>query len=324
MLANPDYGGVDGRSAGHTSDEGHQLQLSLEHAGWTLAGAGFADGCRDVTELLRRYAPRAVVVADKRDWSPDCEGSYRKDIGFANLAALKAAPGVFRACVLKDAGSMKEYHRAFFAETAADAAVVYYHPAIVRSLNPWLGLTKIVRTYHTVDRRLCDSILFRVERKRAIVTGATSSVYPLRTQVMLAATKDPRLGIDVVGHPGYSNRGHHTPGYLHMIGNYRVHVATASIFGFALRKIIESVAMGCTPVTNLPAHDVLPKIDGALVRVHPKAPVHEVLEAVAAADRAWDRDERIAWAERARGWYDWRAAGLRLHEAIATEMAQPA
>lgn len=321
MLANPDYGGIGGISAGHTSDEGHQLQLALEHAGWTLAGAGYGDGCRDVPELLRCHQPRAVVVADKRDWSPDCDGAFRKDIGFEQLGALRSVTGVFRACVLKDAGSMKDYHRAFFAESAADAAIVYYHPPTVRALNPWLEATKIVRTYHSVDRETCDSIPFGTERRRAVVTGATSPVYPIRQMLMIAASRNGHLGIDAVGHPGYHNGGHHTPRYLRMLAGYRVHVATASVYGFALRKIVESVAMGCTPVTNLPSHDELPEIDGALVRVNPQASLGEVLDAVEQADKSWDPVERRAWAEKARVWYDWRAAGIRLDADLAKAAA---
>jgi hypothetical protein len=59
------------------------------------------------------------------------------------------------------------------------------------------------------------------------------------------------------------------------------HVATASSYHFALRKIIESVACGCTPVTNLPAYDVLPEIDPVLVRIDDDATEAQIGEAIA-------------------------------------------
>ena len=72
---------------------------------------------------------------------------------------------------------------------------------------------------------------------------------------------------DLLEHPGYGNPGSQVETYVKALREYRVHLATASKYGFALRKIIESVAIGCTPVTNLPTYDVLPEIDGALKRI---------------------------------------------------------
>jgi hypothetical protein len=96
-----------------------------------------------------------------------------------------------------------------------------------------------------------------------MVSGAASNAYPLRQRVIRDALD---LGVDVLRHPGYGNQGPRTPEYMRHLAGYKVHVATASMYGFALRKIIESVAMGCTVVTDLPAYDVLPEIDGALVQ----------------------------------------------------------
>lgn len=313
ILGNRDYGPAGDGWGAHTTDEGMQLQLGLEHAGWTLAGAGYGDGCREAPTLLERHRPDLVFVQDPRDWDPASQGSFRKDIGFERIEVLRSRPDIFRAVVVKDAGSVRDYQQAFFERIGADAAVVYYHPDIVLSLNPWLARAELVRTYHTVEPAHCVRPDPALSRKRAVVTGAVSKAYPLREQVVRAAA---RIGVDVVRHPGYHNRGAHTPAYLAMLAGYRVHVATASRFGFALRKLVESVAVGATPVTNLPAFDRLPEIDGALVRVSPEATVEEVADAVSAADRAWDPEERAAWAGKARARYDWRVEGRRLAAAL--------
>ena len=101
-----------------------------------------------------------------------------------------------------------------------------------------------------------------------------------------------------------------------MMAGYKVSVATASLYGFALRKIIESVAAGCIAVTNLPESDVLPEIDGALWRVSQEAKIGEVEDAVAQAEAAWDLDAAIEWSKRACRFYDWRAVGQRLSDSI--------
>ena len=304
VLANVDY-------QSHTSSEGNELQLGLEHAGWRLCGRGY-DGIQDVRELLKRYDPSAVFLQDKRDWDPRSPGSFRKDVGFAGLDALRARSDLLKICVVKDAGSVRRYHFHHCEEVSATAVMNYYHERSVLELNPWLRRLPLIRTYHSIDADFCRDLPFTAGRKRAVVTGATSAVYPVRERVMKAVLADRSLGIDVYGHPGYHNRGHHTPDYLRMLSGYRVHVATASRYGFALRKLFESVSVGCTPVTNLPEYDVLPEINGALFRVSENASVAEVLDAVAAADQSWNLDERLAWAQKAWAFYDWRAIGVRL------------
>ncbi len=317
VLANRDYGPATDGWGAHTSDEGLQIQLGLgTQPGWGMVGAGYGDGCADVPTLVERHAPAAVFISDKRDWSPDSPGCFRPDVGFARLGYLRERPDVFRAAILKDAASAMAYHREFFQEAGADAAVVYYHPDIVRRLNPWLGGMPLLRVYHSVDSDRVSRLEHGAERKRAVVTGATSAAYPLRTQLFNMIHRKRALDIEAFGHPGYRNAGAHTPAYLQLLARYRVHVATASRYGFALRKIIESVAVGATPVTDLPAEDVLPEIDGALVRIPPGGGVRDVLRAVERADAEWRFDERLAWAQCAREYYDYRAAGRRLADAI--------
>lgn len=316
ILGNVDY-------EQHTTDEGDQFQRGLAAAGWALAGAGYGDGCTDVPTLLDRFQPEAVVVHDKRDWSPDSPGCFRKDVGFQRLWQLRTRPEIFRAGILKDAGSALAYHRSFFEEIAADAGVVYYYPPAVRRLNSWLGPRRhLLRVYHSVDSSLCAQLDLAGARRRAVVTGACSGAYPLRSKLFRMVASGAAGDIEAVGHPGYHNRGPHTPAYLRLLAGFKVHVATASRFGFALRKIIESVAVGATPVTNLLAEDALPEIDGALVRISPEAGWKELLAAVDRAAEEWNLAERMEWARKAWGFYDWRTSGLRLAGEIEALVAQ--
>lgn len=306
VLANVDY-------QRHMTDEGDQFQEGLRAAGWHLCGVGYC-GRRDARDILRDHAPEMVVIHDRRDWDPLSPICFRKDIGFSHLWHL-ADDGVPVACVVKDAGSSIDYHRQFCEEAGAFAAITYYHDASVLPLSPWLtGYTR-VRTYHTIDAKLALSVPMGGQRKRAVVTGARSNVYPLRKRVFQHGRAH---GIDVVPHPGYGNAGASTPAYLRLLAGYKVHVATASRYGFALRKIIESVAMGCTPVTDLPEHDVLPEIDGALVRVRASDGLQGVLDAVEMADSAWNPSDAAEWARKASHRYDYRVQGCALSDLLGS------
>jgi hypothetical protein len=306
VLANVDY-------RFHLSSEGDELQRGLEHAGWTLAGTGYDDGTRDVPALAARWKPSTVFVQDKRDWDP-AMGAFRKDVGFFQLGMLAAHPEIFKLAVIKDAGSVIDYHRAFAEEIAADALVTYYHDWSVQAAAPWMERYPLIRTYHSVNADLISRLDLEGPRRRAIVSGALNArVYPLRESVFRHAAD---LGCDAMRHPGYSNHGHQTPDYLRRIAGYRVSVATASRFGFALRKIIEAVAVGATPVTNLPGYDRLPVIDGALHRIPDDATLADVKAAIAGAADAWDLDERLEYARRACDFYDYRAIGRRLDALI--------
>jgi len=312
MLANIDY-------RMHTTDEGDQLQRGFQFAGWKLVGAGY-DNCKDVPRLLEIYKPEIVMVHDKRDWDMRSGICFNPKVGYSGISSLRNA-SVQKGCVVKDAGSSIEYHRAFCEEIAADFVVTYYHDDAVLKLSPWLSKYRLVRTYHTVDAQTVATIPCSGPRRRALVSGAVSGTYPLRGMCFHNAKA---IDCDVIKHPGYGNKGSFTPRYLQTLSRYRVHIATASDYNFALRKIIESVAVGTTPVTNLPEWDVLPEIDGALVRISSKATVADVKRAVDKAEADWNLEQRMVWASKARLWYDWRAAGQRLSEAIMKcELTQP-
>lgn len=299
----------------HLTDEGNQIQLGLQHNGWTLCGAGFGDGCRDVAQLLDRHNPEAVFVNDARDWVASSPGAFNKNVAFTNTQELASRKDIVRLSVCKDAGTAQRFQREFAEHIGADGMVIYYHPRSVLAVSPWLQSYPLIRTYHSVDADFCNTLAMSRQRKRGLVSGAQNpTVYPLRNFV----TKHARaLDIDVLPHAGYGNRGCRTPEYLRTLAQYKVHVATASSYGFALRKLIESVAVGATPVTDLPSYDQLPGIDSALIRIPSGAGFFHVKEAIDFAENSWNFDQRMEYARIARELYDWRVIGKALDTKIA-------
>lgn len=321
VLANIDY-------RRHMTDEGEQLQAGLAAAGWWLAGYGYHGERKldstNVREILRTLNPDVVLVQDKRDWDPANPGCFNRMVGFLNIESLAAVDRKYAVIgVLKDAGNhnqhMVQYQNQSAHEIRADALVVYWSLDSVRKFSPWASEYSLIRTYHTVDACLCDAILplhaiGKRSRRRGLVSGANNpDVYPIRAM----ARKHARyLSIDDLKFPGYGNHGCKTPEYLFDLSGYKVHVATASIYGAALRKIIESVAMGTKVVTDLPQSDPLPYIDEALVRIPQSCTVRELKDAIDRAEAEWNPESAEFFAERARAWYDYRAAGVRLDAAI--------
>lgn len=308
MLANVDY-------KSHTTSEGDEIQEGMQAAGWRLCGTGY-DGRRDVKQILDAYQPSAVFVADKRDFDPHC-GAFRKDVNFLNLGALSKWGG-FKTGIVKDAGSLIEYHRAFIEEIGASAVVNYYHRVSVLKKSPWLARYPLIRVYHSIDvPTVLRAVRWGAPRINAVASGAVSNAYPLRQRVFRDAGI---IGCDLIHHPGYSNRKTHTPDYLKQIAGYKVHIATASAYGFALRKIIESVAVGTIPITDLPYYDELPEIDGALVRIPHDSSAEQVRDAVHGALAGYNEEARRAWAQKALGFYSWQNQGARLNREIEFEM----
>lgn len=300
----------------HMSSAGQQLQQGLVEAGWEIAGVGYGDGCADVPTLLERFQPEVVFVQDVRDWLPECNISFRKDIGFSRIECLKHS-GIPCYTVLKDAWGWAKEQSKLAADICAAGIASYCHFELVHAVAPWAKQYPLIRIYHSIDAELIRTILrhhgLKAGRKRAIVTGANADCYPLRK---LAIQNAAQLGLEVRKHPRYGNRGADTPNYLGELSQYRVHVATAGKWEVAMAKIIESVACGCTPVTNLSRLDVLPEIDGALVRVPTHCTVDELRDAIEQADAQWDQVERMEWAALTREFYDYRAAGVRLSSVL--------
>lgn len=298
----------------HTSDEGWQLFAGLAHAGWALAGHGLEHDETDMPTILDGLNPGVVLVQDQREWDGrTAERRGKGEATFRRVWALRNQASAFVLTVVKDAQNDWAYHERSAADMGAHGWVCYYHPDVVCRLASYVRREHLVRVYHTVDADLVPA--YTPEgRDGCLLSGAVSDAYPLRKRLVGASHLLPETA--VLPHPGYHARGCATPGFLRLLSRFRVAICTASRFGYALRKVMEAVACGCVCVTDLPADDVLPEIDGALVRVHHDATAAEVADVVRRELDGYDPQRAEHFAALARRFYDYRAAGLRLHDDI--------
>jgi len=107
-------------------------------------------------------------------------------------------------------------------------------------------------------------------------------------------------------HPGYNNHGTDVNNYLKLISSYKVHIATASKYGFALRKIMESVACQCVCITTLPQYDVLPEIDDCLIRITNDIPLADLGIIIENAVRTYNPEKAKYYADKCLEYYDYR------------------
>lgn len=296
----------------HMTDEGHQLQSGLALAGFELWGRGFENDETDCRAILEQTNPDVVVMIDRREWDPKMRGAFDKNAEYKNVEYLAAQANVCRITVCKDAASILDYQRNWARQFRADGFICYYHPECVMREATWVRPDQIIRTYHSIDSHRVGPL--SADRGRALVSGARNpAVYPLRETCI--RYRDP-LQLAYMRHPGYHNCGSCTPHYLDALRSWKVHVCCASRYGFALRKIIESVACGCTVITDLPALDVLPEIDSALIRVKSGIDVASLQKLILQAAREWSLERAVHWSEKAKAWYDWRLMGLQLYASI--------
>lgn len=306
----------------HMTDEGWQLQLGLERAGYDLWGRFFPAGRdqTDVSAIIDQIHPDVAVIQDKREWDPSRPGCFDKRVGFTNFTKLVNSKNIFRLSVQKDLLFDRAYFCAAHHELQPHAVIHYYHPALIRWLAPWLWPAEeiapsLIRTWHSLDPvavpRFDDGD--PGARRPAVLSGALNAeVYPLRGRIA-AAIQDGRLpGIDLIPHPGYHAHGPHTPGYLRTLAGYRVAICTSSIMGFALRKLIEATACGCIVITDLPDGEAMPAIDGNLRRVSLDASIEQIAELVDRLAATWDPEVQRVWAAKAVGHYSYIEQGLRL------------
>jgi hypothetical protein len=99
---------------------------------------------------------------------------------------------------------------------------------------------------------------------------------------------------------------------------YQVAVCTASMYGYALRKMVEATACGCVVVTDLPVDEVLPGIDGNLVRIEPDYSAKQVGSLLRRLYGAYDPEKQAFFAAVARDMYDYRVMGKKLAADIET------
>lgn len=252
--------------ANHMSNEGWQLMLALESAGYSLCAGKIIDRvdvwATDVRFILQAGNPSVVVVQDKREWdnSPLCTPEER----FINVGLLKERDDIFKVTILKDAHQKPEYHRKSAEEIGCHAWIVYYHPKIVKRLAPYVREEHLIRTYHSVDPDMVPD--YSSKRDKCLLSGYIHGmVYPMRSQIMLIGNQIP--GLETLKHPKYHANGTNTNRYLELLSRYKVAICTSSIYGYALRKLIEATACGCMVITDFPVDDHLPFVSENLFRI---------------------------------------------------------
>ena len=295
----------------HSTDEGWQIMQSLESVGYRLHGYGL-DGVTNARVIVDQN-PGVVVVQDKREWDVS-EGDFREPKAkFDNITFLKEHSQIFKLTILKDSQHDNSYHKLSADEMGVHAWIIYYHPAIVQWLSPFVRPEHLIRTYHSLDKYLVPE--FSMEgRQGCFLSGATAPVYPLRQRLIDQRRFLPQT--TYLPHPGYHRDGCCTPVFLKTLSQFKVSICTSSIYGYALRKIFESVACGCVVITDLPTDEILPEIDSVLVRVPHEATVRDVAQVMQESLDNYDADKQKHFAELAKNYYDYRASGVRLVQDI--------
>lgn len=297
-----------------TTDEGWQIMEALQSQGYILAGHNLLHGTH-VPSIIDELCPQVVLVQDKREWHKrDPKKDFRPDgIEFIRTEYLQNLPDIFKLTILKDAQHTIDYHREAAQEIDCHAWIIYYHPRIVKFLAPYVREQHLIRTYHSIDRDLVPSF-DKYDRHRCLLSGAVSDAYPLRKRLIESVDSMP--DVDYLKHNGYRLNDWIVPQYLDLLSRYKVAICTASRYGYALRKIIEATACGCRVITDLPADEVLPEIDGNLIRVHPNTHVRFFPEIIQKAIKSYDAATQQDYAERAQLYYNWQESGRRLAKDI--------
>lgn len=294
----------------HMTDEGYQLFSGLESAGYIFAGYRCPVDSTDVASLVHDYDPEVVVLQDKREWEGlTADRSMDPDMRFKSVTELARHSDIFKVTVLKDAQGNPPYHRQSAEEIGCHAWIVYYHPDIVTRLAPYVRRDHLVRTYHTIDKDLVPPYVAE-GRNGCLLSGAISNAYPLRMKLVKKVGMLPQT--TVMKHPGYHRNGSNTPEYLKSLTRYKVSICTSSRYGYALRKIMEATACGCRVLTDLPVDEVLPYIDGNLVRIHPRQSILSIAQTIRQMLDDYDPDVQEYYSNQAKGWYDYRNQGRLL------------
>lgn len=294
----------------HTSDEGWQIMQGLWEQGYALFGHNIGSSLTDVPHILRTMQPGIVVVQDKREWEGQTAGKgFNPQEKFIGVEELAKSDHIFKLTILKDAHQKLDYHKQSAEEMGCHAWIVYYNPRIVAHLAPYVRPQHLIRTYHSIDPTLVPDYSTKV-RGGCLLSGAVSGAYPLRSRLIKDVKYLPATTI--LTHPGYRRDGCHTPKFIQTLSHYKVAICTSSIYGYALRKIVEATACRCMVITDLPSDEVLPEIDDNLVRIPHEATAQEVGRILTQLYSSYSPEKQNYFSEKAKKFYDYREVGKRL------------
>jgi len=296
----------------HITSECWQVQIGFQDAGYELTGHALPYPESNVRLAIENSdrSTATVIIQDRREWDREAQMCYDPMAHFHEAGYLAERPDVFKLTLLKDHHNDREYNRNHAKEIGCHAWLAYYHPVIAHWLAPYTRPEHMIRIYHGIDTD--DVPSFGTDRApRALLSGAISrEAYPLRWRLRHEAHLIPEMSVK--HHPGYKARGHFSPEYMRELAGYRVSICTTSLYGYALRKIVEGVAAGCRVVTDLPVDDVMPGIDENLIRVRPDIPTLEFREVLRDAIENYDAAAQQYWSERAVEHYEYRGLYARL------------
>jgi len=296
----------------HMTDEGFQITKGLSLNGYVHCGHGLDLSLTSIDEIIKEVHPGTLVLQDIREWDVDPRDFRDGKARFTEVENLKDHPNIFRLTILKDSQQRPEYHQKAAEDMGCHAWIVYYHPHIVQSLATYVRPEHLIRTYHSIDPSIVPS--FKMNRnKGCLLSGAISRAYPLRSRIL---SFSKLLQIQVLRHPGYHRLGCHTPRFLEILSDYKVHICTSSRYGYALRKLIESSVMGCRVITDLPTDEILPEIDENFIRIHPDISIDKLKEVIVSSIDSYDAEKQKEISERALKFYDFVNVTRRLSEDI--------
>ena len=296
----------------HMTDEGWQITHGLSLSGYKHCGYLLEENQTDVSELISKYSPETVVIQDVREWDYQ-PGDFRdKNAMFTNVDSLRSRDDIFKVTILKDSHQRPEYHRDCSSMMGIHAWIVYYNKQVVKHLATYVRPQHLIQTTHSIDKNIVP--LFSEQRDSGcLFSGAVSGAYPLRQSIMRHRRFLP---ISVQPHPGYNRNGCVVPEFMNLLNKFKVSICTSSMYGYTLRKLIESTACGCRVITDLPCDEILPIVEENLIRINPGDNHRTIKRTIEDAVRSYDYDKQRDLARRAIEHYDYRVVCSRLAEDI--------
>lgn len=276
----------------HMTDEGWQITYGLSLNGYVHCGYGLDDPETDVRKIIEKHNPGTIVVQDPREWDVH-RGDFRDmNARFLNVESMKEDSKTFRVTILKDSHQKNSYQRDHALSMGIHAWIVYYNERIVKHLAPYVRPKHLIRTSHSIDKSIvpefCDD-----RKNNCLISGAVSRAYPLRQRIVNA-----RRPLQVVchKHPGYHRNGSAVPEFLATLNTFKVSICTSSMYGYSLRKLIESTACGCKVITDLPSDEIMPCIEENLIRIDRRQSLVAIRKVIqnAVGDYNYEKQRKIA------------------------------